>query len=103
MKWLCRLFRRNDRYKDAINLDLIPEIKIGVVSDVTFPRGAFRRKMVAEERVRVTMTMKKSTFEALRKFCNEANTNASQTIRASFRYSEPTFRAHPKLIKEFDE
>ena len=103
MEWLYRLFRRNDRYTDAINLDLIPAIGIDDISDVTFPHELFRRKDIAEERVRVTMTMKKSTFDALRMFCAEVNTNASQALRASFRHSEPTFRARPKLIREFDE
>ncbi|UJX41719.1 hypothetical protein K9F62_03185 [Desulfovibrio sp. JY] len=98
------LFSKFSRKKDeTINLDIIPEVEIEDVATIEMPHGSFRRKTIAEERVRVTLTMKKSTFESLRRFCNEVDANASQALRSGFRFAEQPFRKNPRLVKDFDE
>jgi len=49
------------------------------------------------------MTMNKETFSELRRMCAELNVNASQTMRAAFHHSKPSFWAQPQMIKLFDE
>lgn len=104
MGFFSKLFRMGNKDTDeSINLDLIPEIVIGDVSDVTLPRGSFRRAERKVELVRVSMTMSKETFGELRRMCSELNVNASQTMRAAFHHSKPSFWKQPKMIKLFDE
>jgi hypothetical protein len=95
--------KESEDVMDVYNLDLIPEIDLSDMTDLTLPTTALRRKKEAEERVRVTLTMKKSFFEDLRRFCAETNTNASQALRSGHKFSEHPFRKNPKLIREFDE
>jgi len=98
------LFSKFSRKKDeAINLDLIPEVTIDNVTTIEMPNGSFRRKEKKSEMVRVTMTMNKKTFEELRRMCAQLNVNASQTMRAAFHHSKPSFWTHPDMIPLFDE
>lgn len=106
MGLFSKLFGKKDQQNNdelVYDLDLIPEVTIDEVDVISMSHGSFRRKKPAEERVRVTMTMKVSTFEALRRFCNETNTNASQALRAGHKFSEHPFRKDPSMIKKFDE
>lgn len=102
MGLLNKLFRRKNT-DEIIDLDRIPEVTIDDVTQIEMPMGSFRRGNTAEDRVRVTMTMKKSTFEWYRRLCCEINTNGSETIRAALFFSERPFRKNPRLVKDFDE
>jgi hypothetical protein len=106
MGLFAKLFGKKDQQNNdelVYDLDLIPEVTIDDVDVISMSQGSFRRKTPAEERIRVTLTMKKSTFEALRRFCTETNANASQALRSGFRFAEQPFRKNTRLIKDFDE
>ena len=96
----------DDEPKKAVyNIDDFPEIPVEEIvyekpsSDE--PQVFYRRE--AEERVRVTLTMKKSTFNDLLTFCDKTQTSMSRALRAGHNFSKQPFLKEPKLIKSFDE